>query len=304
MNILLTGASGFLGQYILAELSPAHTVTTLGRTVASERHIGCDLSREEPRLSALEGDCVIHVAGKAHSSPRTEAERNEYEQLNVLGTRRLLSALDRMTTLPEALVYISSVLAYGCAEGCRLDEQTPRKATDTYGKGKAQAEELVRAWSDQHGVRLAILRLPLVAARHPTGNLAALAKAIQRGYYVRLGDGNARRSMVRADDVAAILLRAAAVGGTYNLTDGYHPAVRELEDVLARRANRHIWLMVSLRHARLLARLGDGINSVIGGRFPLNTMALTKLTSSLTFSDDAARQKLGWNPRRVLDLFA
>jgi len=304
MNILLTGASGFLGQHILVELSPRHTVTTLGRTLASERHIRCDLAREEPQLAPLGVDCVIHVAGKAHSNPRTEAERNEYEQLNVLGTHRLLSALDRLTTLPESLVYISSVLVYGCTAGWLLDEQTPSNATDTYGKSKAQAEELVRAWSEQNGVRLAILRLPLVAARQPTGNLAALARAIQRGYYVRLGDGSARRSMVRADDVAAMLLQAAAVGGTYNLTDGYHPAVRELEDGLARRANRRIWLTVSPSQARLLARLGDGINPVIGGRFPLNTMALTKLTSSLTFSDDAARQKLGWNPRRVLDLFA
>jgi nucleoside-diphosphate-sugar epimerase len=303
MNILLTGASGFLGQHILAELSPTHTVTTLGRTVASPQHSQCDLAREEPRLLVENLDCVIHAAGKAHSTPRTPAEWREYEQLNVLGTRRLLNALDRLATLPKSFVYISSVLAYGRSTCHLLNEQTPCAATDVYGKSKAQAEEIVRTWTEQNGVRLTILRLPLVASRQPTGNLATLASAIRRGYYVRLGDGSARRSMVRADDVAAILLRAAAIGGTYNLTDGYHPSVRELEDTLARQANRRIRLAVSAEQARLLARLGDGVNTVIRGRFPVNTTALTKLTSSLTFSDEAARQKLGWNPRPVLDLF-
>lgn len=303
MNIVLTGASGFLGHYILAELGRGHNITTLGRAVASHRHILCDLAREEPKLSIQNPMCVIHAAGKAHSSPRTETERREYEQVNVLGTRRLLAALDRQAVLPKSFIYLSSVLAYGRSAGWLLNEQTPCAATDVYGKSKAQAEEIVRTWADQNEVCLTVLRLPLVAARQPNGNLGALARAIRQGYYVRLGDGAARRSMVRADDVAAVLLRAAAVGGTYNLTDGYHPSVRELEDTLARQANRRIRLSISSGQARLLARLGDGINTVIGGRFPMNTTALTKLTSSLTFSDEAARQKLGWNPRPVLDLF-
>jgi nucleoside-diphosphate-sugar epimerase len=262
-----------------------------------------DLSREEPRLPDERIDCVIHAAGKAHSFPRTKGERQEYEQLNVLGTRRLLNAIDQLTALPKSFVYISSVLAYGCSVGQLLDEQTPCMATDTYGNSKARAEEVVRNWAACNGVCLTILRLPLVAAQKPTGNLAALMRAIQRGYYIRLGDGAARRSMVRADDVAAILVRASTMGGTYNLTDGYHPTVRELEEVLVRQARRRAWLSISPEKARLLARIGDGINAVVGGRFPLNTVALGKLTSSLTFSDEAARQKLGWNPRPVLDLF-
>jgi nucleoside-diphosphate-sugar epimerase len=303
MNILLTGASGFLGQYILAELSPQHTVTTLGRTVASERHVYCDLAREEPRLPDEQVDCVIHAAGKAHSFPRKERERQEYEQLNVLGTRRLLNAIDQLTALPKSFVYISSVLAYGYSVGRLLNEQTPCTATDTYGNSKVQAEEEMRNWAGRNGVCLTILRLPLVAAPNPTGNLAALMRAIQRGYYIRLGDGAARRSMVRADDVAALLVQASTIGGTYNLTDGHHPTVRELEEALARQANRRVRLSISPIQARFLARVGDGINAIVGGRFPVNTIALSKLTSSLTFSDEAARQKIGWDPRPVLDLF-
>ncbi len=123
--------------------------------------------------------------------------------------------------------------------------------------------------------------------------LAALMKAIRRGYYVRIGDGLARRSMVRADDVATVIGRVADVGGIFNLTDGYHPGVGELADALARHVgcNQPI-RTIPLALARAVATVGDGVNALVGRRFPLDTIALQKLTHSLTFSDALAQRQL------------
>ncbi|QJW91164.1 NAD-dependent epimerase/dehydratase family protein [Spirosoma taeanense] len=307
MTILLTGASGFLGSRILAELRPGHPVTTLGRQTtgpcADCPHISCDLAEQVPELPGQPFEVVINSAGKAHSVPRNAQELADYERVNVQGTGRLLLALEQRPALPAAFVHISTVLVYGRPEGQRLDEQTTLDAQDAYGPSKVRAEAVVREWGRRMGVRTTILRLPLVVAERPNGNLAAMQNAIRRGYYVRIGDGSARRSMVRADDVAAVLLRAAAVGGTFNLTDGYHPSVRELEDAIARQVGRQRIPAVPLGLARQVARVGDGINAVVGRRFPLDSIALQKLTGSLTFSDDAARQQFNWHPRPVLDLF-
>ncbi len=308
MNILLTGASGFLGSRIYGELIQNNAVTTLGRTHVGNQHVSCDLAKQVPTLPRASFDIVINSFGKAHSTPRNAPERADYERVNVEGTARLLTALEQRPTLPEAFVHISSVLVYGRSEGQLLDENVPLDASDVYGYSKVRTEAVVRRWCDQTGVRLTILRLPLVAAKQPTGNLAALMNAIRRGYYVRIGDGAAQRSMVRVDDVAAVIMQAAQVGGAFNLTDGYHPTVRHLEDAFSSRVGQGRRLKrpiprVPLGVAKVVARVGDGINAVVGRKFPLDSITLKKLTGSLTFSDEAARRHLNWNPRPVLDLF-
>lgn len=304
MTILLTGASGFLGSRIYQHLVPEHSITTLGRTPCSPRHIQCDLAIQVPDLPASRFDMVIHAAGKANATPRTVAERADYQRVNVQGTTHLLGALEKQSSLPAAFVHLSTVLTYGCSFGQELRETTPLLATDPYGASKADAETLLQAWATRTGVKLAILRLPLVVAEPQNGNLATLQSAIRRGYYVRIGSGLARRSMVRADDVAAVITRAANVGGTFNLTDGYHPTVRELEDAIARKFGRKRPIpAVPLSLIKPIARLSDGINAIVGRRFPIDSIALRKLTSTLTFSDERARQQLNWRPHPVLDLF-
>ena len=304
MNVLLTGASGFLGSRIYAELDRIHTVTTLGRTPIAARHITADLTKRLPSLVHASFDYVVHAAGKAHSTPRTTAERTAYECVNVQGTIRLLTALERMPMRPKAVVHISTVLVYGRLGGAMLDEATPLGAVDCYGLSKVRAETAVREWGHRTGISVTILRLPLVLAECSNGNVAAMMNAIRRGYYVRVGKGLTRRSMVRADDVAAVIDRAAGVGGMFNLTDGHHPGVGELEDALARYVGRPQPIRsVPVALARAVAIVGDGINAVAGRRFPLDTIALHKLTHSLTFSDESARCRLGWSPRPVLDLF-
>lgn len=304
MNVLLTGASGFLGSRIYAELSQNHTITTLGRTPVAARHITSDLTKHVPPLAHDPFDYVVNAAGKAHSIPRTTTESADYERVNVQGTARLLMALEQMSAQPKALVHISTILVYGCSAGLLLDESTPLRAIDAYGLSKVRAEDAVREWGKRTGVCVTILRLPLVVAERPNGNVATLMNAIRRGYYVRIGDGLARRSMVRADDVAAVIDRVAGVSGTFNLTDGYHPGVGELENALARYVSRSqpIW-SIPLSLARAIATISDAINALGSRRFPLDTVALQKLTHSLTFSDELAQQQLHWKPRPVLDLF-
>lgn len=302
MSVLLTGASGFLGRQLYRHLAAEYSITTLGRQQLGNRHLPFDLTEGVPTLPESPFDFVVHAAGKAHSVPRTEQERAEYERVNVQGTQHLLQALEQ-SGLPGAFVHISTVLVYGRAEGQELTEATPLLAADAYGLSKIRAEQTVLDWGSRTGVRTTILRLPLVVADRPQGNLGALIRAIRRGYYVRIGSGAARRSMVRADDVAGIIPAAAQTGGVYNLTDGYHPSVRELEDAIARQNGRSFIPAIPLGLARVLATVGDGINALAGRKFPFDSITLTKLTGSLTFSDKHARRQLGWQPRPVLDFF-
>jgi nucleoside-diphosphate-sugar epimerase len=145
-------------------------------------------------------------------------------------------------------------------------------------------------------VRLTILRLPLLVGKGAPGNLGDMIRLIRKGWYVGTGRGEARKSMVLAEDIARFIPQVAALGGIYNLTDGYHPSVGEVEHALATALGRRRVIRLPYRVLLVVAKLGD----VLGSWFPLNTSRLKKLDSFLTFSDEKARQTAGWNPRSVL----
>lgn len=286
MNIVLTGSTGFLGGVIHKILAEEHVVTGLGR--GESNAVRCDLAGQVPHLP--ECDMIIHCAGKAHSVPSGEAGAREFYNVNVKGTANLLAGAERLRIKPAVIVLISSVSVYGIENGDEIDESHPLSATDPYGRSKIEAEKVATDWGYEHGVKIVILRLPLVAGPNPPGNLGAMIKAIRSGYYFRIGDGSAKRSMVRAADVAQLLPRLIHHSGVYNLCGSVHPSISDVDLWIAGMLNRKIRI-ISLQLANMLALAGN-----IFPFFPVNKRRLRKLTSQLTFSDKKARVELGWSP--------
>lgn len=304
-HYLVTGGSGFLGRHLLTGLREAgYELTGLGRREwGSFRWIRADLTRPETlRLGPDSYQTVVHAAGHAHAVPRTRDDEERFFTVNARGTQHLLEALDRLPQAPEHFVLISTVAVYGRASGELLDESTPAEASDPYGVSKIEAERLVREWAGGRGVRCSVLRLPLVYGEDPPGNLGALSSAIRRRRYAGIHPGTARRSIVWARDVAGIVPRVTQTAGTYHLTDGEHPTFRQLEMAYAARHGVPSPPSLPWAAARLLAWAGDPLTALVGERVPLNSRRFEKMTCTLTFSDDLARARLGWNPARVLPL--
>lgn len=290
MKIILTGGSGFLGKTILSAMAP-NEVVSIAR---SNCDIKCDLARQIPTLPCA--SLVIHAAGKAHSVPKTVAEKQEFFEVNVKGTLNLLKGLEQAATLPKSFIFVSSVAVYGKEKGTEIDEDTRLAATDPYGRSKIEAESVIQEWCKKHDVICGILRLPLLAGHNPPGNLGALIKGVKQGYYFNIGGGTAKKSMVLTTDVANILPKLAEVGGIYNLTDGYHPSFYELSRIVAAQLDKKRNLNLPYWAGKLIAVIGDHIN-----KFPLNSNKLEKITSDLTFNDSKARTRLGWAPNNVLE---
>jgi nucleoside-diphosphate-sugar epimerase len=292
MNCLLTGANGFLGKHIVEELKVK--LITLGRN--SQSNIIVDLSKEIPLLPMV--DLVIHSAGKAHSVPKTDVEKQSFFDVNVKGTENLLKGLEK-AGLPKQFVFISSVSVYGVISGNDIKEEYSLMAKDPYGTSKILAEKLVQDWCAKNNIICTILRLPLVIGTNPPGNLGAMIHGIRKGFYFNIAGGSAKKSMVLADDISKILLKAAQVGGIYNLTDGYHPNFYEMSHLISKQLgkgkvnNMPIWM------AKILAFFGD----IMGSKFPINSDKLNKLNATLTFDDSKARRSFGWNPQAVLNEF-
>lgn len=300
---LVTGGSGFLGRHVLRSLiSAGESVTVLARNPQGELPtVIADLGRGEVDLGVRFFQQVFHLAGLAHRARWTAGEREGFFAVNLDGTKTLLGALERSLGLPEAFVFVSTVAVYGRVHGSLLDETTARLACDPYGRSKLQAEDEVLAWGARRGVRVSVVRLPLVAGPSAPGNLGRMVHAMASGRYLGVGHGEARRSLVRAADVAAVLPRIAVAGGVFHLTDGHHPSFAELEAALATALGRRPPWRVPMTVARALAAAGSEFERLSGRRALFDRSALVKMTSSLTFSDERARRLLGWAPGRVVD---
>jgi nucleoside-diphosphate-sugar epimerase len=304
-NALLTGATGFLGSYILRALQASgYETTTVSRQLSwVNDHITHDLADPDAKLT-LPGTCdlVIHAAGKAHVVPQNPVEQQAFWDLNYHGTKKLLSTLERQASLPQALVLISTVSIYGLEAGTNISEEAPLNATDAYGASKREAEKLVEEWAKRNNTHYLILRLPLVAGKAPPGNLGAIVQAIQKGRYLGIGKGQARKSMVMADDVADLVARAPGQpSGTYHLTDGYHPAFRELENAIQEVSGKKVPLRLPQPAACGLAMAGDLGQTITRKKLPFNSGVYRKMTRDLTFSDAKARAHLNWQPSSVLE---
>ena len=235
MNCLLTGANGFLGKIISRQISASNNVFSLSR---SGSDFNFSLEKEVPYFN-LHFDLVIHAAGKAHSVPKTDFEIQEFNKVNVVGTQNLLEGLKKSGN-PRYFVFISSVSVYGQDFGIGIDENVNLNAIDPYGISKIEAEKIVIDWCIKHNIVCTILRLPLIVGKNPSGNLGAMIKGIQNGYYFNIAGGKTKKSMVLAEDVANVIIKAAQIGGVYNLTDGYHPTFYQFSNHISKQLGKKI----------------------------------------------------------------
>lgn len=294
-HVLITGASGFLGKYIVESLSrQGWHITSIGRQAANT--IQADLASEVPDLRNYAPNLVVHAMGRAHTVPANPAEAAVFYEVNFGGTQRLCSALDKAAALPKQFVFISTVAVYGRDEGEGIDESHPLLGKTPYALSKIRAEQWLQKWCSERNIVLSILRLPLIAGINAPGNLGAMVKGIRTGRYFNIEKGKARKSMVLASDVAQWIPTIAAVGGIYNLTDKYHPSFAELAAVLAKQLqcnpprNLPSWIAFPAAFA----------GNFLGNRAPINFDKLRKITATLTFSDEHATQVFGWQPSPVL----
>ena len=270
----------------------------------SNADIQADLAKAVPQLPPVEG--AIHAAGKAHSYPKTQEEKEQFFSVNVGGTRNLLHALE--ANPPQYFVFISSVSVYGLTEGMEIDESAPivqqrngegGYSAAPYAVSKAEAEQIVKEFCEKHGVHYLILRLPLIAGPNPPGNLGKMIRGIQSGRYLRIAKGEAKKSMVWAEDIAELIANwpksEQPASGIYNLTDGEHPSFFELEEAIRIGSGKSRIKSIPPMLAQLAGKIGDMLPA-----FPVNSNTIKKITCTFTFSDQKARKELGWKPRKVL----
>lgn len=295
MTLLFTGASGFLGSNIIQLLNGAYNIISVGLSPQDTYLV--DIATDIPTFTDA-FDVVFHAAGKAHSVPKTEAEKRLFFDVNLQGTKNLCTALER-SGIPKAFIFISTVAVYGCDSGENITEEHPLNGTTPYALSKIKAEKYLEGWCAMHNVKLSILRPSLIAGPNPPGNLGAMIHGIENGKYLSIAGGKARKSVLMVQDIANLLPMLIEKGGIYNVCDSYQPSFRELEMVICKQLNKKRPISIPYWLAKSMAVIGD----CLGKKAPINSLKLRKITSSLTFSNEKAVRELKWKPMNVLETF-
>lgn len=262
MEILVTGAAGFVGSHVARELAQrGHSVTAadmfLDRLYPNEqkirnwdelgsisqiRRVVVDLRGDLSGLSS-KYDVIVNEAGMP-GLMTSWTEFDSYLSCNIKLVENLISHFNHEDL---HLVQISTSSVYGLeATG---DESSRLQPTSPYGVSKLAAEELVRTYSRTQGLNYTILRYFSVfgPGQRPDMAYNRIIKAISSGDPVTIfGDGNQTRTNTYVGDIAAItsdVAEAQPRNDVFNISGREQvrllDAVRIIEDKLRVKANLH-----------------------------------------------------------------
>lgn len=321
MKLLVTGANGFLGNYVVLEaLRRGHTVRALVRPAADIAKLGwpasdhleivrADLRSRAGLADAVRGvDSVIHLAAAKSGDVYTQYAGT------VVATENLLAAMTE--TGVHRIVAISSFSVYDFAKASPLapvDEQTPREQDalerDAYAHTKLVQEQLIRDHAAAHQWSLVVLRPGMIWGRDNLLN-AWIGLSGGKRFWIRTGAW-ARIPLTYVENCAeAIVMSAsskAAQGETFNIVDDAIPTQRQFTRMVLRRlAPRRIVVPISYTLLRLTAGSIALVNKrLLGNRARVPSLLvpsrLAARSRPLQYSNKKIKTVLGWKPRYTLE---
>lgn len=292
MNIALTGANGFIGSRLLAQL-PKKNVRTLGRTAVegAQCHYFIDIEQTPDYSECLKGvECLVHSAARAHvMKDKVTDPLAEYRRVNVYATINL--ARRAAVAGVKRFIFISSIKVNG--------EQTPLRhpfsaedvpaPEDAYGISKWEAEQVLKQIAFETGMEVVIIRSPLVYGPGVKGNFANMIKLVEKGFPLPCGAINNQRSLVAVDNLVDLIITCiehpAAANQVFLAGDGDDISTSDLLHGVAKAMGMPSRLIPVPPSVLML------IASCIGKR-----ALARRLLDSLQVDISKARKLLDWTP--------
>jgi uncharacterized protein (TIGR01777 family) len=270
MNILITGATGFVGRRLCEMLHQAgHTVRALSRdSVAAKQGIPLlkevfpwNPLQELPPLQAFEGcDAVINLAGESIAGRWTAPKKQMIRDSRVLGTKNLVNALAQLSSRPKVLISASAIGYYG--------DRGEETLTEDAAPGSDFLAQVCRDWENEAlkaeslGMRVVRLRIGLVLGRGG-GTLQALLPLFRVGLGGPLGSGRQWWSWIHRDDLCRLIVQILAnesISGPVNATAPQPVRQKEFAQVLGRVLRRPAFLPTPAFALKIaLGEFADGI---------------------------------------------
>lgn len=310
-KVLVTGATGFIGRYIVERLAEKEyqirclvrknsDINFLKDYSAIELVFG-DLTKPET-LNGISKDInyVIHLAAFGHVSSVTEEAYNQFVGINEGGTANLIKQFEGSPTLKK-FIHFSSTAAMGYIGIHVLNEESIPNPITPYQKSKLRSEMVILDAVENHNFPALILRPCMVYGPGGLGEFHKFYRLMKKGRFPKVGLGENLTPMVFVTDVAdaaVLALRHGKIGQVYIIAsensyklDDIRKKVVESTGIKTRYP--FIPAFVALPGAKVLEKL-----YVLMHKEPIVTYRNIKSTiTDRTFDISKARTELGYNPQ-------
>lgn len=277
INVVITGASGFVGQNLSTYLSN-HSFDVKSISL-----------RNSNLENSIEADTIIHLAGKAHDT-KNVSDASEYFKVNTKLTKDLFDFF--LESKIRDFIYFSSVKAVADDVLDVLYEDTEPNPQTPYGQSKLQAEEYILSKGIPEGKRVFIIRPCMIHGPGNKGNLNLLYSVVNKRIPYPLAAFDNQRSFLGIDNlnflVKGIIENEEIVSGIYNFADDEVLSTNELVQIIATVSNKkNLSIAIPKAIIKGLAKAGDLL------RFPLNSEAVQKLTENYRVANEKIKLAIG-----------
>ena len=265
LNVLVTGATGFVGQHLIKCLKlDGYNIKAIARKlIPGVDTVICDFFNDSIPENTLKGiDVVFHLAGYAHDLKSESGIEQTYQKINVDITSKLL--LLSVKNNVKKFIFVSSVKAGGVSrQGKCATEKSLSEPDGVYGKTKREAELKVLEAGRKFDIHVSILRPALIYGPKVKGNLQLMMQGIKKGWFPPLPEIGNRRSMIHVDDIVRALLflsnNKKSNGEVFIATDGRVYSSRNIYEIMCHVLDKNIpnWSVPRLLF-NAIARLSSG----------------------------------------------
>lgn len=303
LKVLLTGASGFLGNALLNRLLIDGYVCSVA---ARSRMESFPSNVQVKKIDSFEhqsqcaevvtgSEVVVHCAARVHVMKETAIDPlMEFREINVVGTLNL--AREAASAGAKRFIFISSIKVNGesTEPGHPYQADDAPAPSDLYGISKMEAEDGLRRLALETGMEVVIIRPVLIYGPGVKSNFRSMMAWLSRGFPMPLGAVRNKRSLVSLDNLVDLieicLHHPRAANQTFLVSDGEDVSTPELLTRLGIALKKPVRLIpVPLVFLHFFATLV--------GR---SSMA-DRLCGSLQVDIEKTRNLLDWSPPYGMD---
>lgn len=265
-RILITGAGGWLGSELTEQLLLEGNfirALVLGMTPALEKLkltysdkleiIVGDICNKEVVTNCLQNvDIIYHLAAKVHTLANSKEEEDQFFKINFEATKQLFELCSEKEL--ERVIFYSSVSVYGDSNEVITTDSIHNPQTP-YAKSKSLAEEVANQLFQKKKLPVIIIQPVTVYGGADIGNFDKLKKLVNKGFLIRFGHGENKKSVIYYKDLINMTLRIAKddlligktiICGTENLS------VNQINELLIDASEKKVhYLKISQKLTRL-----------------------------------------------------